>query len=179
MLHRGIGAGAVAGGEEVEEQPARHGQVEARLRGSHLGRHPLGMPHLGDRSEPRLDDVVQEVDGVGPGLEGLGVGLEEEALVGPQRRVGELLPHPAGDVGGGERRVGVERGHGPALLLLDRADDRDQEPLLRSEVVDQHPVAGTDGPGQAPEAQLRHPVLPDVVDRGLEEPLRELGGSVT
>ena len=66
---------------------------------------------------------------------------------------------------GDERRVDVERGQRLALLLLDGADHRDEQPLLRPEVVDEHAVAGADRGGEPPQAEIGDAVLGDVVDR--------------
>ncbi len=104
-------------------------------------------------------------------LERLRVDLEEQALVRPERRVRDVVPRAAHDLG--RRRVLVEqhRRDRRALLGLDRADDLDQQALARPEVVDEHPVAGAEGGGEATEAEVADAVLGDVVHRAREQTL--------
>ena len=66
---------------------------------------------------------------------------------------------------GGQRRIDLELGEPVALLGLDRADDRDDQALLRAEVVDEHAVAGADRARRAAQAEVGEAVLGDVVDR--------------
>ena len=114
------------------------------------------------------------------GLQRLAVRLEEEPLVRPQRGVGEVLPHAPCHLGGRQRRIDRRAGQRLALLLLDVADDLDQQALLGAEVVDQHAVAGADRGGESAQAEVGDAVLGDVLDRGLEQPLlRRQSGAAT
>ena len=109
-----------------------------------------------------------------PPLQRLPVDLEEQPLVRPVHRVGQLRPHPPQPSPGrlaGLLGLGRHRGHDLALARLDRLDDLDQQALLRAEVVDEHPVAGAKRGGQLAEADVAQPVLGDVVDGGRQQPL--------
>ena len=106
-----------------------------------------------------------------PALERLAVDLEEQALVGPQRRVRDVLPPGAHRVGGRLAGIGQEVGEQVALALLDGAHDLHPQLLLGAEVVDQHPVARAEGRGEPAETEVADAVLGDVVDRGVEQAL--------
>ena len=99
------------------------------------------------------------------------LGLEHRV----QRGQGLAVLVPGGDVDPEGKVVGDRAGahglEGGERLLVTAAEDLDEQPLLRPEVVDQHPVAGADGRRQLPQAEAGHPVPGDVVDRGGEQPL--------
>src|SRR4051812_44326245 len=104
-------------------------------------------------------------------LQRLRVDLEEQALVGPQCGVGDALPGAAHHLGGRGVLVEQQRRERRALPGLDRADDLDQEPLARAEVVAEHPVAGAEGGGEAAQAEVADAVLGDVLHGGREQAL--------
>ena len=88
-LHGGVDRRAVLRREQVEQQAARDRDAEARL-GPGLGL----VAALRDRDprqrlDPQVDDAVEDRQGVGVALERLRVDLEEQALVRPERRVGD------------------------------------------------------------------------------------------
>src|SRR5450755_503063 len=91
-LHRRVDAGDVARGQEVEQQSARHGHAQTRVCASQRTRDSEADIDLGDRVKPVLHDAVEHLDGVRTALKRLSVELEEQPLVGPQLRVGDVLP---------------------------------------------------------------------------------------
>ena len=74
------------------------------------------------------------------------------------------------DLGRRQRRVDPEAREQLALLFLDGADHRDEQVLLRAEVVDEHAVARADRGREAAQAQVGDAVLGDVVDRRAQQP---------
>jgi hypothetical protein len=84
--------GAVPGGEEIQQQAADHGHGEARVG---PGR-PLVGAGLdqggGDRSDPGLDDPVEEPLGAGAAAQGVRVQLKEQPLLRPHLGIAEALP---------------------------------------------------------------------------------------
>jgi hypothetical protein len=120
-----------------------------------LGRHALRDADPAGLPEPRVDDVVEEVGRLRPGLQRLAVDLVEQPLVRRERGVGQVPPHGPRHLGGRHRRVDLELGEGLALLFLHRPDHLDEQALLRPEVVDEHAVARADLGREAEQACLR------------------------
>jgi hypothetical protein len=88
---------AVAGGEQVEQQPSRHGDGEPGFCPGGLAVQP-GFPSDGghERCHPRFDRAVEESFRAGPAEQCVGVQLEEQPFGGPQLRVTEVLPELSG-----------------------------------------------------------------------------------
>ena len=116
------------------------------------------------RFDPGVHHVVEEALGAGAAVQRLGVQLEEQPLVGPQRRVGQATPHGAHGVGAVEGGVLQEVGEEGALGLLHMLHDGDEEALAGAEVVDEHAVAGANGGGNFAEAEVTDAVLLNVID---------------
>jgi hypothetical protein len=71
---------------------------------------------------------------------------------------------------------GEETGERIAFGTLDRTDDRGEQPLAGTEVVDEHPVTRADALGKGAQTRLSHPVLGEPADR-LAQQLFSGGGS--
>ena len=128
-----------------------------------------GQPHVG--VEPMGHVVVEERPDRPVTLQGPPVDREEQTLEVAQGGIGQVGPHPP------DHRVGLA-GHvltevleaplGPGLHL---ADDRQQEAVLGSEVVQQHAMAGPDRLRDATEALVGQSLLREVRDDCVEEAL--------
>jgi hypothetical protein len=71
-----------------------------------------------------------------------------------------------------DRQVGLrERCEEVALLLFDRTDHLGEQALAGAEVVDQHPVAGSDRGRDTSQARVADPVLRKVLDGVAEQGL--------
>lgn len=168
-FHRGVDALAVAGCEQVEKEPARHRHAEPSVRAGEFSRDAQRDVDLGGRREPVLDDPVKQLGGVRAALERLAVDLEEEALVGPQHGVGDVLPPSAHPLGDGLLGVGEHFGQKLSLARFDGADDLDPELLLGTEVMDQHAMAGPESGRERAQADVGQPVLGRVLDRAVQQ----------
>ena len=171
-LEGGVDAGAVAGGEQVEQQAAGDRQPQAGVGPGDVGGHAQRgrQRHVG--VEPVLHVVLQQrPDGL-VALQRPPVEREEQALEVGQRGVGQVGPHPADQlVGLGRRRPSSPRrqtGLGPRLH---RADDLEQQAVLGAEVVQEHAVAGPDRLGDAAQALVGQPLGREVLDHGVEQAL--------
>ena len=73
------------------------------------------------------------------------------------------------------RGVGVvvdrseELGQGRSLAPLHLLDDGQPEPVLRSEVMAEHPVAGAELLGEGTQAEVTESALGRAIDRGIEK----------
>ena len=169
MLHRCIDAGAVLRGEQIEQEAAGHGETESGEGARILVRDPHRLTELGRRTEPRLDDAVEELARGRPTVERLAVDLEEEPLEGPERRVGDVSPPRPRRVLERQRRIEHHVADGRELPALDLADDGHPQSVLRAEVMAEHAVAGAQFRRQPPQREIREAVLRDVVDRAVEQ----------
>jgi hypothetical protein len=168
-LKGGVDRHAVVGGQQIEQQSADDGYTQPRLCARRVWAQPEARGVVGGRGDPGIDDVLEQPRGARLTLQGLRVQLEEEALVGPQARVGQPAPHGAHGIRLRDARVAQQLGHERALGVLDRAHDRHQQAFARSEVIDEHAVAGADGGRQLAQAETANAVLGDVGhDRGQE-----------
>ena len=77
----------------MNEYPITRMYADARVMRIFAGSNEISQ--VGDRIQPRLDDAVEQVDGVRPPAQRLAVDLEEQLLVRPHRRVGQPFPEPA------------------------------------------------------------------------------------
>src|SRR5687767_13274080 len=81
VVHGGVDGGEVVGGDQVQEQAAGDGEAQAGAGGGDVGRVAEGALDGRDGFQPVGDDAVQQRGGAGTALDGLGVQLEEQALV--------------------------------------------------------------------------------------------------
>ncbi len=153
-VQRGGRGGAIAGGHEVEQQPADHGQAEAAG-----GRIAVLV------DEPRRHRAGQQLVERRLPVGAAGIALEEQALERPQRGVAEVGPQRAEPL---VRRTS-EGGHELGLTGLHRLHDGDHQVLSRPEVVDQHPVAGADVLGDVAQRTVADAVLGAVGDDRREQ----------
>ncbi len=137
----------------------------------HVCRHAPwgGQPHVG--VEPMAHVVVEERPDRPVTLQGPPVEGEEQTLEVAQRGIGQIGPHPADHGVGLAGPVLTEVQEAPPRPGLHLADDRKQEPVLRSEVVQQHAMAGPDRLGDPTQALVGQPLLREVRDDGVEEAL--------
>lgn len=126
---------------------------------------------LSDRIQPIVDDPVQQLSRMRPALERLAVDFEEEPLIGPERGVGDVLPPGAHRLGDRLTCIRQDLTEQLALPGFDGPDDLDPESLLRTEVMDEHPVARTECGREPAQAHIGETVLRHVVDRALQQPL--------
>ncbi len=134
-----------------------------------LVRHPHRLAELGRRTEPRLDDAVEELVRGRATVERLAVDLEEEPLEGPERRVGDVAPPGPRRVLERQRRIGHEVADRRQLPAFDLVDDGHPQPVLRAEVMAEHAVARAQFRRQPSQREIREAVHLDVVDRGVEQ----------
>ena len=140
-----------------------------RVRPGHRPWKAASDAQLRRRIEPAVDDPVEQLGRMRSPLKRLPVDLEEQPLVRPQRRIRDVLPPRTHRLV--QRRVGVGKdlGERVSLSLLDGTHDLHPQALLRSEVVDQHPVAGTERGGERSQAQVAEAGLGDVRDRAIQQ----------
>jgi hypothetical protein len=156
---------ALPGGEQVEEQSAGNGEMNARLDpGSGLIGSPLDQ-FAGQPIDPAVHARLEEVLAPRPAEERVRIQLEEQPFPRPRLRVGEVLEElprlrPAVQCAGN--------------VLVDRVADRGQQPLLGSEVVQQHAMAGADGRRDLTQALADYPAVQRLLYRGCEHPFPRL-----
>ncbi len=120
--------------------------------------------------------VEERSDGVVP-LQRPPVEGEEKALEVAQRGIGHVGPHAVDQRVGLAGRVLAERGQASLRPPLHLADDRQQQAVLGSEVVQEHAVARPDGLGDAAQALVGHPLIREVRHHRVEEALAGRAGS--
>ena len=81
------------------------------------------------------------------------------------------MPEPPGLLGRRQRRVREQCVERVPLLLLDGADHLGEQAVAGAEVVDQHPVAGTECRGEGAQAVVADAVRGEVLDRGRQQSL--------
>ena len=156
-------------GKKIEQQAARNGDSESRMRPGGSTGEPITIPDR-RRANPVVDDAVEERQCSRLALQGQRVDLEEQPLVRSERRVGEAPPEESHDLGrSASFRVGLELSQRPSRLLLDGAGNLDEESLARAEVVDEHAVTGAERGGDLPQALTVDPVFGDVIDSSLQQ----------
>jgi hypothetical protein len=145
----------VAGGYQVEQQPADHGQPES-CRGG------LGQT-LGE-SQPVIDRArnhpVEWLLSIG----GSRITLEEEALERSQFRPADVVPHRGEMVGWATRQIGQDS----HLATLDLFNDRHQHIFSRTEVVQEHSMACTDRGGYIAQGSVADTAGGELLDQRVQ-----------
>lgn len=153
---------AFLGGEQVEEQSAGDGKMEARLDASSDLIRSLLDRFAGQPFDPAVHGRLDEALGAGPGEESIGVQLEEQPSPRPSLRGGEV-PEEFPRVPPAVQRTSDG--------FVDLVGDGDQQPFLGPEVVKQHPVAGADGRRDLAQALVGDPALERLVHRRFKQTL--------
>lgn len=124
--------GSRARGGQIEEQAADDGEGKACEGGVVDG------GGLGGRAQPGVDGGGNQLVERDLAVRTAGVALEEQSLEGPERGIAQVSPQLKEPVGG--RRV--QRFEHPLLASFHLLHHRDQQRVARTEMVDEHPMAG-------------------------------------
>ena len=141
------------------------------MRAHQFGRHAHVRGERDVRVEPVLDVAPKQRQRRRVALQRPTVERKEETLETGQLRIGDVGPHLSDDAVAPQ--VGdLSHLRKPRLgARLDLAHHLQEQAVLRTEVVQQHPVARPDGLGDAPQALVGQAVRREVIDHGVEQTL--------